>query len=91
MLLLTETTYQALTVLLVGMTTVFFILFLVVLSGRLLIGFLNRTGFVFNKKTISPSPTKSSVRLEELEVALIEGAIQKWSKGQATIKDITKL
>lgn len=91
MLLLTDMTYQALTVLLVGMTTVFFILLLVVLSGRALISVLNSTGFVFNKRPSSSTSSKKQSDISSLDQQVLEAAIKQWSKGKASIKEITKI
>lgn len=85
-----ETISQALTVLLVGMTTVFFILALVVLSGRLMINILNKTNFVLNKKSDSATSFSREPKLETMEKQIIEEAIRKWSKGAARITEITK-
>lgn len=78
-----STSYEALVVLVVGMLTVFVILSLVVFSGRLLLLFLNKTNFVFNRTEVKAAalraPTDPSKR------KLIEKAIQKWSDGQAKV------
>ena len=74
--------YEALKILLVGMTTVFFILSIVVFLGNALIALLNRTDFVLNKKPSKDIP-------ENVQTA-IELAIAKWSNGRAKIKEINK-
>jgi len=78
--------YEALIVLLVGMFTVFVILSLVVLSGRLLLMALNRSQFVFNKKDVIATAMRAPT--DPAKVRLIEKAVQKWSKGQAKVVDV---
>lgn len=77
------TLYEALIVLLVGMLTVFVILSLVVLSGRLLLLALNKTNFVFNKTDVKAAALRAPTDPSKLKI--IENAIQKWSDGQAKV------
>tara|TARA_B100000497_G_C7255866_1_gene182357 strand:- start:130 stop:375 length:246 start_codon:yes stop_codon:yes gene_type:complete len=81
---MTDSLRQALTILLVGMTTVFFILSIVVIVGNLMMSFLNSSNFVLNKKDTSHIP-------DAKEKAILSAAIQKWSNGKANISGITKL
>jgi Na+-transporting methylmalonyl-CoA/oxaloacetate decarboxylase gamma subunit len=81
---MTEALHQALTILLVGMTTVFFILSVVVIVGNLMVSFLNSSNFILNKKDTSHIP-------DESERAILKAAIQKWSKGKAKITGINKI
>jgi len=74
---------KALTILLVGMTTVFFILSIVVIVGNVLIRFLNRTDFILNKKD------KSHI-VSDKEKDIIATAISKWSNEQARVTEITR-
>ncbi len=77
------TIYDALVVLLVGMLTVFVILSLVVLSGRLLLIVLNRTNFVLNKKEVIEAESRAPT--DPLKLKLISLAVQKWSNGEAQV------
>ena len=74
---------EALIVLLVGMFTVFVILSLVVLSGRLLLMVLNKTNFVFNKKEVTAASLRAPT--DPIKLKLIEKAIKQWSEGQAKV------
>lgn len=78
-----DTLYEALIVLVVGMFTVFVILSLVVLSGRVLLLVLNKTGFVFNKKDVTAAALRKPT--DPVKIKLIEKAIQQWSDGQAQV------
>ena len=80
---MTDSLSQALTILLVGMTTVFFILSVVVVVGNLMIQFLNSSLFVLNKRDDSHIP-------DSKEQAILEAAILKWSEGAAKISSIKK-
>ncbi len=80
--------YEALVVLLVGMLTVFAILFLVVQSGRFLLMVLDKTQFVFNKKEIAAATLRAPT--DPVKIQLIEKAVQEWSKGQAKVIDVDK-
>lgn len=90
---------EAITVLIVGMTTVFIILSLVVLSGNILIRLLNRLGFVLNEeqletKSAAALSTTAAVATQSLPTskqAAIEKAIHEWSGGKAAVKKITKI
>ena len=81
---MSEPVREAFMILLVGMSSVFLILSLVVLTGNLLIRFLKASKFVFNKEHSNPS-------VESIPQELIEQAIAKWSDGKATIQNIQKL
>ncbi len=78
-----STLYEALVVLVVGMFTVFVILSLVVLSGRLLLQFLNKSNFVFNKAEVKAAALRAPT--DPAKRKLIEKAIQQWSDGQAQV------
>jgi len=78
-----ETISQAITILVVGMTTVFFILLMVVVSANLLIRFLNAYDLVLNKE-------ESSQPKERIPKDIIQEAIAQWSGGRASVKKITK-
>jgi len=71
---------EAIQVLVVGMTTVFLILSLVVLSGNVLIRFLGRVGFVLNEDEAEA----------ELPKSVIAQAISKWSGGKAKVVSIKR-
>lgn len=90
----------------VGMTTVFIILSLVVLSGNILIRVLNGLGFVLNEDQLKASKAASAAAatagaaalanaqaaaLPASKEAAIEKAIQQWSGGKAGVKKITKI
>jgi len=95
---------EAITVLMVGMTTVFIILSLVVLSGNILIRSLNGLGFVLNEDdakarkvasagagamgSIGAAMAGQSIASDK-QVA-IEKALAQWSGGKANITKITK-
>ena len=81
---MTDSLQQAFTILLVGMTTVFFILSVVVFVGNLMIRFLNSSNFVLNKKD-------ESHLLKDNEEAIVRAAISKWSGGKANVTRITKI
>ena len=81
---MTHEIQEALTILLVGMSTVFFILGLVVLTGNLLIRWLESTQFVFNED-------ESETADKAVPKELIEQAILKWSGGRASVKSIKKV
>lgn len=81
---MSEPVREAFMILLVGMSSVFVILSLVVLTGNMLIRFLKASNFMFNKEHQSSS-------VESIPQELIEQAILKWSDGKATIQNIQKL
>ena len=68
---------EALIILLVGMTTVFFILSIVVFVGNILINILNSTDFILNEKQ-GAAEVPNEVQI------VISRAVQKWSKGKAS-------
>lgn len=68
--------------LLVGMTTVFIILFFVFAGGKILISFTNR---FFPPETIVPSEN------ENKKVAIITAAVEVATGGQGKIESIKKL
>jgi len=77
---------EAILVMLVGMATVFFILGLVILTGYILIGVLNRTKFVLNEANDSEA---TGISISHQKV--IESAIKQWSGGRSMIKNIKKV
>ena len=77
---------EALVVLLVGMLTVFVILSLVVLSGRLLLIILNRTNFILNKKEVVAAESRAPT--DPTKLKLIKLAVQQWSKGEAQVINV---
>jgi len=85
----------ALVVLLVGMITVFVVLSLVVLSGKVLISIVNKYApEKSNKKSVSsrtiPIYRKSS-QTSSSKVAAIVAAVQQVTHGKGTIKSIKKI
>ena len=94
---------EAITVLMVGMTTVFIILSLLVLSGNILIRTLNGLGFVLNEDeakakvgaasagaVASAGAAMAGQSIASEKQAAIEKAIAQWSGGKASITKITK-
>ncbi len=80
---MSDTISQAVTILLVGMTSVFFILLMVVLSANVLIRILNTYGLVLNKE-------ESEAPKEHIPKQVIQEAIAQWSGGKASITKIRK-
>jgi len=78
-----DTLTQAFTILVVGMTSVFFILLMVVLSANILIRVLNTYGLVLNKE----EDKAPKVQIPE---QVIQKAIDQWSGGKANITKIRK-
>jgi len=78
-----DTLTQAFTILVVGMTSVFFILLMVVLSANILIRVLNTYGLVLNKE----EDKAPKVQIPE---QVIQKAIAQWSGGKANITKIRK-
>ncbi|HEX9651101.1 MAG TPA: OadG family protein [Cyclobacteriaceae bacterium] len=79
----------AITLMVIGMTTVFFILALVVGSGKTLILFVNR---FFPAEKVSPIPVfieKSTI--SKTKMAVIIAVVEKITKGEGQILDIKKL
>ena len=81
---MSESLNEAIKILLVGMTTVFFILTIVVFVGRFLIGILNKTNFILNKKE------SSNIGIEENLKSAMQRAVYQWSEGKARITEIRK-
>jgi Na+-transporting methylmalonyl-CoA/oxaloacetate decarboxylase gamma subunit len=81
---MTNELQEAFIILFVGMMTVFFILFLVVVTGNVLLRWLKSTEFVFNKE-------ESARPDDTIPNELIEQAIRKWSGGKAVVKSIKKV
>jgi len=71
---------EALSVLVVGMTTVFLILSLVVISGTILIRLLNRFGLVLNEED----------NVQSIPESAIAKAIHQWSNGRAKVVSAKK-
>lgn len=81
---MSESLNEAIKILLVGMTTVFFILTIVVFVGRFLIGILNRTNFILNKRESSDDEVEENIK------SAMQMAVYKWSDGKARITEIRK-
>ncbi|MEM9820461.1 MAG: OadG family protein [Bacteroidota bacterium] len=85
----------AFVVLAVGMATVFVILGLVVLTGNLLIKFVNRFYPVAvqqpQRPTIPPLITKPAKTIQTSQMAAIVAAVDMVSGGKARIKKIEKI
>ncbi len=75
--------YTALTLLLIGMITVFVVLFLVVSVGNLLIYFVNRY------LPADQGPTDSSISSKK--VAVVTAAVEAVTQGKGVITKIEKL
>jgi len=84
----------AILVMFVGMTTVFVILSLVVLSGRLLIRLVNRYApeLSVRQKTVSPLiiPTAKEENISPSVLAAIVAAVENVTGGRGQIKEIEK-
>lgn len=78
---------NALTVMIVGMLTVIFILGLVVTSGKVLIGILNKTDFKLNRSDEDRHQGES----QEIQKKLIALAVEKWSGSKATAVSIKRI
>lgn len=78
---------NVLTIMIVGMLTVIGILILVVLSGKILISILNKTGFKLNR---ADSENNQEDR-EVIPQTVINAAIQKWSGNKATPVSIKRI
>ena len=82
---MSEALNEAIKILFVGMTTVFFILTIVVFVGNILIVVLNKTEFILNNKgkgTHDDIP--DNVR------NVITRAVTQWSKGKAKVTGVKK-
>jgi len=91
-----ESLSQALLVMVVGMITVFIVLGLVVLTGKLLIRFVNH--FLPEAAKFSPKPSRttpviptSTTSFNEKKLAAIVAAVDVVTKGQGRITNIEKL
>ena len=73
----------ALTLLMIGMITVFVVLLLVVLVGNLLIYFVNRF--------LSSEDSNSGSAISSKEVAVLTAAVEAVTQGQGTITKIEKI
>jgi oxaloacetate decarboxylase gamma subunit len=82
---MSEALNDAIKILLVGMTTVFFILLIVVFVGNILIDILNKTDFILNRKE-----SKRESEIPGDVKRAIAKAIEKWSDANAKITDIRK-
>lgn len=78
---------HVLTIMIVGMLTVVGILMLVVLSGKLLITILNKTGFRLNRADMDDHQDNK----EDIPQKVISAVIQKWSSGKATPVSIKRI
>ncbi len=85
-----ETLYSALTLLLIGMITVFTILFLVVISGNVLIRLVNKYLPSTTEKYKSFLPTESKTAIPAKKIAVIVAAIEAVSEGKARIVKIER-
>lgn len=86
---MSENLYTAILLFIVGMITVFSILFLVVLTGQTLIRLVNRFS---DKSEIShkPTPKLASKTIQPAKLAAIIAVVEVVSKGKAQIQKIEK-
>ena len=68
----------------IGMITVFFVLFCVVVTGKILIGFINR--FV----PIAEPASSGSSEISPQKIAAITSAVEIFTKGKGKITNIKK-
>jgi len=78
---------EAISIMVVGMITVFFILFLIVLIGNLIIRFSNR--YLPEETTVVK--TKKAASSSENTLKAIEAAIDVITKGRGKVTNIKKL
>ena len=91
---MSENLQTALTVLAVGMTTVFTILSLVVLTGKVLINIVNRfvpAPVIATSKRSKTALSKKDQKQEKEKVAAIVAAVEALTGGQGKIVSIEKL
>lgn len=86
---MTETYSTALTLMAVGMITVFLVLFLVVLFGQLLIRVINRY-FSEETQATSVATTRQQYEIAPNKVAAIVAAVNHYTEGQGNITEIKK-
>ena len=84
---MSESIQLALTLMIIGMITVFIILLLVVVGGKVLISAVNRFGAEVEKI----KPAVPSNEEEEIPVAILTAVVQHLSNGRGTITRIEKL
>lgn len=82
---MTTSIASALTLMVIGMITVFVVLFLVYLTGNLLIAAINRW---FPEPAASYQKTRSEISNQK--IAAVTAAIEVFSKGKARITNIEK-
>lgn len=80
---------EALELMLTGMSTVFFILIMVVVLGNVIIGGTNKLALTPLKTTKNPNSTKQEI--EPSKLAAIVSAVQITTKGKGTVTSIEKL
>lgn len=68
----------------VGMSTVFIILLVIVVSAFLLLKILEKTNFIFNKE--EPKEDKEMPHLNIIDIAITQ-----WSKGQASVSSVKEI
>jgi len=83
-----ESINTALTLLGVGMITVFIVLLCVVIAGNLLISFVNKFQPISVEK---PKSKKASNEINTSTVAAINAAVEIFTKGKGTITSISKI
>ncbi|MEZ4883729.1 MAG: OadG family transporter subunit [Chitinophagales bacterium] len=86
-----ETLYSALTLLLIGMITVFIILFLVVVSGNVLIRLVNKyvPAPIERSKSYLPTNDKGTA-IPSSKIAAIVAAVEMVSEGKAQVVKIER-
>ena len=91
---MSENLQTALTVLAVGMTTVFLILSLVVLTGKVLINIVNRfvpVAEIATSRRAKTALSKKDDKKENEKIAAIVAAVEAMTGGQGKIISIEKL
>lgn len=78
---------QAFTILLVGMITVFFILWLIMLAGKYLVLITNH----FGKETQIKKPEKNHLTLNPKKMVAISAAVVNVTNGLGKVKNIQKI
>jgi len=83
---MTDPLNEALVLLVIGMTTVFVVLFLVVQTGNFLIFFVNK----FSKNLPENKGSGDFSTIEPAKLAAISAAVNVFTKGKGKITSITK-
>ncbi len=80
---------EALKLMLTGMSTVFFILIMVVVLGNIIIRFTNK--FASSPVTITEISKGANPGIEPIKMAAIVSAVQMATKGKGTVTSIEKM